>query len=145
MALNPILIAAWVRARPAVQVFASYCTTFDSDLLGDLRQRARDHGTSVHLVASAGEKEAFTDWESSTRTMIGRAEVLLVILGTLMDSGITDEVRIARSLGRPVVALAEDPDDPRLRRLLPDYTALWNDPDLFGTIARFVSSTRKPA
>jgi hypothetical protein len=55
----------------------------------------------------------------------------------MVDSHIVDEVDIARSLGKPVVALLDDPADPRVERLALSENVNWTESSLFAFVGKY--------
>jgi hypothetical protein len=98
-----------------LRVFVSYCTLLDADLLAGLRERLAPHSPPPEILQSRPPSRFHEGWCAATRRAIEVADVLLMIVGTVVDPQMRDEARIARGAGCPVLALSEEAGDPRLR------------------------------
>ncbi|HEY7270462.1 MAG TPA: hypothetical protein VH951_11595 [Dehalococcoidia bacterium] len=127
-------IPGWLRQTAEVKAFVSYCTAFDDGLLMSLEDQARG---SLRLTSSsepfAGSER---QWEAETRVRMAAADVVVALVGTLVDAQMRDECAMARSLGKTVVALVDEADDLRARRVLPDAVVLWTRQDFGAELQR---------
>lgn len=128
---------------PKLRAFVSFCTAFDDGMLAALDAQAAQAHSPFDIAAYSIEASRFTEWEGRTRALIRDVDLVIVLIGTMVDSRIVDEVDIARSLGKPVLALLDDPGDPRVDRLALSASVNWTESDLFALVRKYAKRANR--
>ena len=94
-----------------IDIFASFEFDKDRDLKENFYRQAEDH--SPHRVRNFSLNEAYpTDqWKGKARAAIKECDLVIILIGqdTQNAPGVATEVRIARSLGKPIFQVKPRP------------------------------------
>ena len=87
-----------------IDIFASFEFDKDRDLKDNFYRQAKDH--SPHRVRNFSLNEAYPtdEWKDKAKAAIEQCDLVIILIGpdTHNAPGVDTEVRIARSLGKPI-------------------------------------------
>jgi hypothetical protein len=97
-------------------------------LLARLTEYGRGVDSPFYVVASSADVEDGEGWEAEASRLIESADVVLVVVATLLaaDSRVRDEVEIAFSHDKRVIAIYDDPTDAAQKRIRSHVGVPWN-------------------
>ena len=94
-----------------IDIFASFEFDKDRDLRGNFYRQAKN--LSPHRIRNCSLREAYptNKWKGKARAAIKECDLVIVLIGpdTHIAPGVATEVRIARSLGKPIFQVKPRP------------------------------------
>ncbi len=110
------------------RAYVAYSHVYDGDLLARLTEYGRGLDSPFSVVASSADVEDGDGWEAEASRLIESADVVLVVVATLLaaDSRVRDEAEIAFGHHKRVIAIYDDPADATQKRVRSNVGVPWD-------------------